>query len=95
MVDARIKVRKSHTRICERQHELGLVVTCDVRIRNPLLVSGAPRELAGWHSDRWFQAKRPRSTRITPIIEGKQLAACATRGKMERIGKIDPLPAVA
>ena len=67
----------------------------DLRIRNPLLVSGAPRELPGWHSDRWFQAKRPRSTRIAPIIEGKQLAACATRGKMERIGKIDALPAVA
>ena len=52
-------------------------------------------ELARWHQHRWFEAKLLCPTRVTPVIERKQLAACATRGKMQRIGKIDPTPAVA
>src|SRR6266446_1462693 len=51
--------------------------------------------LACWHQHRWFEAELPCPTRVTPVIERKQLAACATRGKMQRIGKIDPTPAVA
>ena len=42
-----------------------------------------------------FEAKLLRPAGVTSVIECQQLAACATRGKMQRIGKINSIPAVA
>src|SRR5712691_3777797 len=56
----------------------------------PVLSKFSVEKLARWHLDRWLEAKLLCPTRVTPVIERKQLAACATRDKMQRIGKIDP-----
>src|SRR5437660_561483 len=44
--------------------------------------------------DGWPQAKLFCSARITSIIERQQLGAGFTGRKVQRIGKIDPIPAV-